>query len=105
MGATYHDIPRGPIKDNLMRKLACKTLMDILPADVGTRVQQEIKENKLSVGLRHGGGARGGLSGGVGSCSVIVSCYCECGVNGVPRVISHISQFLQCVQCLLLYNK
>merc|ERR1719334_1820740 len=26
---TYHDIPRGPIKDNLMRKLACKTLMDI----------------------------------------------------------------------------
>jgi len=47
--STYHDIPRGPIKDNLMRKLACKTLMDILPEDVGTRVQQEIKENKLSV--------------------------------------------------------
>lgn len=46
---TYHDIPRGPIKDNLMRKLACKTLMEILPADVGTRITEEIKEKKLSV--------------------------------------------------------
>merc|ERR1711990_579778 len=46
---TYHDIPRGPIKDNLMRKLACKTLMDILPASVGSRISEEIKEKKLSV--------------------------------------------------------
>jgi len=46
---TYHDIPRGPIKDNLMRKLACKTLMEILPADVGTKISEEIKEKKLSV--------------------------------------------------------
>merc|ERR1712059_211795 len=46
---TYKDIPRGPIKDNLMRKLACKTLMDILPVDVGSKVQEEIKEKKLSI--------------------------------------------------------
>merc|ERR1712001_31445 len=46
---TYHDIPRGPIKDNLMRKLACKTLMEILPAEVGTKISEEIKEKKLSV--------------------------------------------------------
>lgn len=46
---TYKDIPRGPIKDNLMRKLACKTLMEILPQEVHTRVQQELVEKKLSV--------------------------------------------------------
>merc|ERR1719188_104697 len=46
---TYHDIPRGPIKDNLMRKLACKTLMEILPPEVGTKISEEIKEKKLSV--------------------------------------------------------
>merc|ERR1719153_374638 len=46
---TYHDIPRGPIKDNLMRKLACKTLMEILPPEVGTKISEEITEKKLSV--------------------------------------------------------
>merc|ERR1712123_109662 len=46
---TYHDIPRGPIKDNLMRKLACKTLMEILPSDVSSRIQQELVEKKLSI--------------------------------------------------------
>merc|ERR1712002_5153 len=46
---TYNDIPRGPIKDNLMRKLACKTLMEILPSDEQSRVQQELVEKKLSV--------------------------------------------------------
>jgi len=45
---TYQDIPRGPIKDNLMRKLACKTLMEILPSEVTSRVQVELAENKLS---------------------------------------------------------
>jgi len=45
---TYSDIPRGPIKDNLMRKLACKTLMEILPQDVTARVQKELAEKKLS---------------------------------------------------------
>merc|ERR1712203_893002 len=46
---TYNDIPRGPIKDNLMWKLACKTLMEILPGDEQSRVQQELTEKKLSV--------------------------------------------------------
>jgi len=46
---TYHDIPRGPIKDNLMRKLACKTLMEILPSDCASRIQQELVEKKLSI--------------------------------------------------------
>merc|ERR1711892_504456 len=46
---TYHDIPRGPIKDNLMRKLACKTLMEILPSEESTRVQQELVEKTLSI--------------------------------------------------------
>ena len=32
-----------------MRKLACKTLMEILPASVGTRITQEIKEKKLAI--------------------------------------------------------
>jgi len=45
---TYADIPRGHVKDNLMRKLACKTLMEILPADVHTRVKTELEEKKLS---------------------------------------------------------
>jgi len=45
---TYADIPRGPIKDNLMRKLACKTLMEILPQDVTAKVQKELAEKKLS---------------------------------------------------------
>lgn len=45
---TYSDIPRGPIKDNLMRKLACKTLMEILPQDVTVMVQKELSEKKLS---------------------------------------------------------
>jgi len=46
---TYADIPRGPIKDTLMRKLACKTLMEILPQDVTSRVQKELEEKKLSI--------------------------------------------------------
>jgi len=45
---TYSDIPRGPIKDNLMRKLACKTLMEILPQDVTAAVVKELSEKKLS---------------------------------------------------------
>jgi len=47
--STYHDIPRGPIKDNLMRKLACKTLMEILPSDVNAAITAELAEKKLSI--------------------------------------------------------
>ena len=32
-----------------MRKLACKTLMEILPSDVTSRIQQELVEKKLSI--------------------------------------------------------
>jgi len=45
---TYSDMPRGVIKDTLMRKLTCKTLMEILPSDTLTRVKKELEEKKLS---------------------------------------------------------
>jgi len=45
---TYGDMPRGVIKDTLMRKLTCKTLMEILPGDVLTKVKTELEEKKLS---------------------------------------------------------
>ena len=32
-----------------MRKLACKVLMEILPSDVSSRIQQELVEKKLSI--------------------------------------------------------
>ena len=32
-----------------MRKLACKVLMEILPAEVGSKISEEIKEKKLSM--------------------------------------------------------
>merc|ERR1719389_279174 len=43
---TYSDMPRGVIKDTLMRKLTCKTLMEILPTDTLTRVKKELEEKK-----------------------------------------------------------
>ena len=30
----FSDLPRGPIKNNSMRKLASKTLMEILPPEI-----------------------------------------------------------------------
>jgi len=45
---TYSDMPRGVIKDTLMRKLTCKTLMEILPSEVLTVVKKELEEKKLS---------------------------------------------------------
>jgi len=45
---TYADMPRGVIKDTLMRKLTCKTLMEILPGDVLTKIQTEMAEKKLT---------------------------------------------------------
>ena len=36
-------------QDNLMRKLACKTLMEILPGDVANNISQEIADKKLSI--------------------------------------------------------
>jgi hypothetical protein len=45
---TYSDMPRGTIKDTLMRKLTCKTLMEILPGDLLAGIQKELLEKKLS---------------------------------------------------------
>merc|ERR1719296_34251 len=46
--STYADMPRGVIKDTLMRKLTCKTLMEILPSDTMTKVQEQLVKQKLS---------------------------------------------------------
>ena len=35
-------------QDTLMRKLTCKTLMEILPAEVLTKIQAEMAEKKLT---------------------------------------------------------
>lgn len=45
---TYADLPRGPIKNNSMRKLAAKTLMEILPADIGQEIQKKLDEHSAS---------------------------------------------------------
>jgi len=45
---TYGDMPRGTIKDTLMRKLTCKTLMEVLPGDILAKVKKELEEKKLS---------------------------------------------------------
>ncbi|XP_023349377.1 paladin [Eurytemora carolleeae] len=42
---TYADLPRGPIKNNSMRKLAAKTLMEILPPDIAERVNRKLDED------------------------------------------------------------
>jgi len=45
---TYADLPRGPIKNNSMRKLAAKTLMEILPSDIGHDIQKKLDEHAAS---------------------------------------------------------
>merc|ERR1711913_202051 len=45
---TYADLPRGPIKNNSMRKLAAKTLMEILPSDIGQEIQKKLDEHSSS---------------------------------------------------------
>jgi len=45
---TYSDMPRGQIKDTLMRKLTTKTLMEILPAPILEAVTAELNAKKLS---------------------------------------------------------
>jgi len=45
---TYADLPRGPIKNNSMKKLAAKTLMEILPDDIAKSVQQKLEEQSVS---------------------------------------------------------
>jgi len=45
---TYADLPRGPIKNNSMRKLAAKTLLEILPPDIASNVQKKLDEQSAS---------------------------------------------------------
>jgi len=45
---TYSDLPRGPIKNNSMRKLAAKTLMEILPPEIEEMVQKKLEEKNTS---------------------------------------------------------
>lgn len=44
----YADLPRGPIKNNSMRKLAAKTLMEILPPEVEEKVTRKLDEQSAS---------------------------------------------------------
>merc|ERR1712168_862865 len=45
---TYADLPRGPIKNNSMRRLAATTLLDILPPDIADRVNKKMEEDPNS---------------------------------------------------------
>ena len=40
----FSDLPRGPIKNNSMRKLAAKTLLEILPKEISSKVQERLEE-------------------------------------------------------------
>jgi len=42
---TYADLPRGPIKNNSMKRLAATTLMDILPPHIADRVNKKMEED------------------------------------------------------------
>lgn len=42
------DLPRGPIKNNSMRKLAAKTLMEILPENISKLVHDKLEEQGVS---------------------------------------------------------
>lgn len=48
---TYSDLPKGPIKGNSMRKLAAKTLLEILPPPLLDPVQKRLEEDELSPDL------------------------------------------------------
>ena len=45
---TYADLPRGPIKNNSMRKLAATTLMDILPPNISRNVNKKLEEQQTT---------------------------------------------------------
>jgi len=46
---TYSDLPRGQIKNNSMRKLAAKTLMEILPENISKLEQQGVSPEFLTL--------------------------------------------------------
>ena len=41
---TYSDLPRGPVKNNSMKKLAASTLLEILPSDIGEKIARKLEE-------------------------------------------------------------
>jgi len=48
---TYSDLPKGPIKGNSMKKLAAKTLLEILPPSLLDPVNRRLEEDRLSPDL------------------------------------------------------
>ena len=42
---TYADLPRGPIKNNSMKKLCASTLSEILPQDIAEKVNKKLEED------------------------------------------------------------
>jgi len=42
---TYADLPRGPIKNNSMKKLCASTLSEILPQDIASKVNNKIEND------------------------------------------------------------
>ena len=42
---TYADLPRGPIKNNSMKKLCASTLSEILPQEVAERINKKVEED------------------------------------------------------------
>lgn len=42
---TYSDLPRGPIKNNSMKKLCASTLSEILPQEVAERINKKVEED------------------------------------------------------------
>ena len=42
---TYSDLPRGPIKNNSMKKLCASTLSEILPPEVSEVINKKMEED------------------------------------------------------------
>ena len=42
---TYADLPRGPIKNNSMKKLCASTLSEILPPEVSEKINKKLEED------------------------------------------------------------
>merc|ERR1711971_534661 len=42
---TYADLPRGPIKNNSMKKLCASTLSEILPPEVSAVINKKMEED------------------------------------------------------------
>lgn len=42
---TYADLPRGPIKNNSMKKLCASTLSEILPQEVSEKINKKLEED------------------------------------------------------------